>query len=158
MQMYNLTEYSDNYLKTSGSFWRYCRDELNDNIANFESFISKIKITGNTLDVESKKVEIAVPLKNLSNFWRTLEIPLISCGINLILTWSTYCPTSSAIGKTKFAITHTKLYIPIVTLSNHDNAKLLERLKSGFKRTVNWNKYQSKVSTERKKTIFRFHN
>ena len=68
MQMYNLTEYSDNYLKTSGSFWRYCRDELNDIIANFELFISKIKITGNTPDVESKKVEIAGPLKNVRNF------------------------------------------------------------------------------------------
>ena len=74
---------------------------------------------------------------------------LIDCEINLILTWSKNCVISSATGKTKFAITDTKIYVLIVTLSNQDNAKLLEQVTSGFKRTINWNKYQSKTPIER---------
>ena len=90
---------------------------------------------------------MAMPLNYI--FWRTLEMPLINCEINLILTWSEDCVISSATGATKFKITDTKLYVPVVTLSNQDNAKLLQQLKSGFKRTINWNKYQPKVSLER---------
>ena len=66
-----------------------------------------------------------------------------------ILDWSTDCAISSAIGKETFAITDTKLYVPIVTLSTQDYAKLIEQLNSGFKSTINWNKYQSKVATAR---------
>ena len=69
-------------------------------------------------------------------------MPLINCEVNLILTWTRTCIISSAIGKTKFKITETKLYVPVVTLSTQDNAKLLQQFKSGFKRTINWNKYQ----------------
>ena len=72
----------------------------------------------------------------------------INCEINLILTWSENCVVSSATGATKFKITDAKLYVPVVTLSTQDNAKLLQQLKLGFKRTVNWNKYQSKVSMQ----------
>ena len=70
---------------------------------------------------------------------------LVNCEVNLILTWSKDCVISSATGQTKFAITETKLYVPVVTLSTQDNAKLLQQLqlKSGFKRTINWNKYES---------------
>ena len=92
-----------------------------------------------------------MPLKYLSNFWRTLEMPLINCEINLISTWSenwSESVISSATGETKFAITDTKFYVPVVTLSTQDNAKLLQQLKLGFKRTINWNKYQSKVSIQ----------
>ena len=86
MPMYNLIEYSDNYAKTSGSLWQYYRDERNDNLANFESFKSKTKITGKTLADDNKaNVEIIIQLKYLGNFWRTLEIPLINYEINLIL-------------------------------------------------------------------------
>ena len=71
--MYNLVEYSDNYVKTSGSLWQYYRDELNDNLADSQSFKSKIKITGKTPnDGNEKDVEIMVPLKYLSDFWGTL--------------------------------------------------------------------------------------
>ena len=133
MPMYNLIEYSDNYTKSSGSFWQYYKDEPNDNLADSESFKSKIKITGKTPAAGNEKdVEIMVPLKYLSNFWRTLEMPLINCVVNLILTWSS-----------TFEITDTKLYIPVVTLSTQDNSKLLQRLKSGFKRVINWNIYQN---------------
>ena len=88
-----------------------------------------------------------VALKYLINFWRTLEIPLINCEINPILTWSANCVISHAVPNqaTTFAKTDTKLYVPVVALSTQDNAKLLQKLKSGFKRTVNRNKYHSKT-------------
>ena len=75
-------------------------------------------------------------------------MPLINCEINLILTWSDNCVISSATRKTKFKITDTKFYIPVVTLSIQDNTKLLNQLKPSFKRSINWNKYQTKVLTE----------
>ena len=132
--------------KTCGSFWQYYKDEPNNNLADSESFKSKVKITENTpADDYVKNVEIIVPLKYLSNIWRTLEMALINCEVNLILTWSPTCVISSATRETKFKITETKLYVPVVTLSTQDNAKLLQQLKSGFKRTINWNKYESNI-------------
>ena len=104
------------------------------------------KITGVTAVDGTKNAEIKVPLKYLSNFWRSLEMALINCGINLILTWSDKFVLSNDEKATTFAITDTKLYLPVVTLSTQDNAKLLKQLKSGFKRTINWNKYHRKVS------------
>ena len=86
-------------------------------------------------------------MKYLSNFWRSLEIPLINCEVNLILTWSLTFIISSATGETKFKITDTKLYVPFVTLSIQDKTKLLQQLKSGFKRTINWSKYESDPKT-----------
>ena len=143
MPMYNLIEYSDNYAKTSGSLWQYFRDEPDDNnIEDSESFKSKIKITGKTPNNNDEKdVEIMVPLKYLSNFWRTLEMPLINCEVNLILTWSSTCVITESNGAGTFAITDTKLYVPVVTLSTQENTKFLQQLKSGFKRLINWNKY-----------------
>ena len=101
MPMYNLIEYNDNYAKTSGSLWQYCLDILpldNNNAITFfteanlpDSFNFKAKITGQTGDDGTKNVEIMVSLKYLSNFWRTLEMPLINCEVNLILTWSSTC-------------------------------------------------------------------
>ena len=146
MPIYNLIEYSDNYSKTLGSLWQYYKDDPNNNIMQSESFKPKIKITGKTpAEGNTKDVEIIVPLKYLSNFWRTLEMPLINSEVNLILTWSPTCVISSAIGETKFKITGTKLYVPVVTLSTQDNATLLQQLKYGFKRTINWNKYESNI-------------
>ena len=88
MPIYNLIGYSANYAKTTGSLWQYFRDEPNDILRNSESFKSKIKITGKTPANDNEKdVEIMVPLKYLNNFWRTLEMPLINCEVNLILTW-----------------------------------------------------------------------
>ena len=101
MPMYNLVEYSKNYSKTSGSLWDYYRDKpnsgtegnINYSIKGSKSFDYKTSITGklegNT--VENESVEIVVPLKYLSNFWRSLEIPLINCEISLTLTWSENC-------------------------------------------------------------------
>ena len=75
MPVYNLIEYSDNYSKPSGSLWQYYKDDPNNNITDSESFKFKVKITGKTPnDGNTKDVEIIVPLKYLSSFWRTLEM------------------------------------------------------------------------------------
>ena len=70
-----------------------------------------------------------VPLKYLSNFWRTLEMLLINCEVNLILTWPSTCVITNSTGAGKFAITDTKLYVPVITLSTQDNSKLHQQLK-----------------------------
>ena len=146
--MNNLIECSDNYSKISWNLWQYYKDDLNDNTADSASFKSKIKITGKTPnDGNTKDVEIIVPLKYLSNFWRTLEMPLINCEVNLILRWSKDFVITNSESEGKFAITETKLYVPVVTLQTQDNAKLLQQLKSGFKKTINWNKYESNPKT-----------
>ena len=88
-----------------------------------------------------------VSLKYLSNFWRTPERPLINCETELILNWSAYCViiyTNIDEQVPTFTITEANLYVPVVTLSTQDNAKLLPQLKSGFKRTISWNKYMPK--------------
>ena len=131
--MYNLIEYSDNYAKASGSLWQHYRDEPNNNLGDSESFKCKIKITGKTSDNGNEKdVEMMVPLKYLSNFWRTLEIPLINCKVSLTLTWSPNCVISNSTGQGKLKITDTNLYVPVVTSSTKDNEKLVEQLKSGL--------------------------
>ena len=147
MPMYNLIEYSDNYSKTSGSLSQYYRDEsaLNDAgaVANFPgsstSFWFKQKITGSIGNDGTKNVEKMVLLKYWSNFCRTLELPLINCEINPFLTWSANCVISNAAVNqaTKFAITDAKHDVPVAALSTDDNAKLLQQLKPGFKRTIN---------------------
>ena len=147
MPMYILIEYSDNYAKTTGSLWQYFKDEpvANDDIEDSKSFKSEIKITGKTPNDDNEKdVEIMVPLKYLSHFWRTLEMPLINCEVNLILTWSSTCVITESNGAGTFAITDTKLYVPVVTLSTQENTKFFQQLNSGFKRVINWNKYLSK--------------
>ena len=146
MPMYNLIKYSDNYSKISGSLWHYYKDDPNDNLTDAESFKSKVKITGNTSNNENTKDdEIIVPLKYLSNFWRTLQMPLINCEVNLILTWSKDCVITNSTAEGKFAITETKLYVPVVTLSTKDKEKLLQQLKPGFKKPISWNKYESSI-------------
>ena len=165
--MYNLLEYTKNYSNTSGSLWHYYRDELTDetnddngpnkNVINSKSFKYKISITGSIYNVAAtagdydaneegtKKVKIAVPLKHLSNFWKTLDIPLINCEVSLALSWSANCvitnlekrlvtaaqggnpavydysPTNAV-----FKITDCRLYVPVVSLSTENGDKLLE--------------------------------
>ena len=166
MSMYNLLEYSKNYRKATGSLWNYYRDEPSNPLSsNSESFKYKTSITGNTYNIgdgeegyDANKVgknetEVVIPLKHLSNFWKSLNIPLINCEVELILTWSKNCVLAdmtanvSPSGAT-FKITDTKLYVPVVTLSKEDDIKLLEQLKPGFKRTIKWNKYRSQVTIQ----------
>ena len=145
MPMYSLIEYSNNYSKTSGSLWQYCKDipavnndgdivDFNDANAT-DSFNFKTKITGQTADNNNGNiagrvnVEIMVPLKYLSNFWRTLEMPLINCEVELILNWSANCViiyTNVNNQVPTFTITETNLYVPVVTLSTQDNSKLFK--------------------------------
>ena len=157
MPMYNLIEYSDNYAKTTERLWQYCKDiparDANDEITEFtaanltDSFNFKVKITDRTGNDGTKDVEIMVPLKYLSNFCRTLEMPLITCEVNLILTWSSSCvliATNVQNQAAIFEITDAKLYVPVVTLSTQENTNFFQQLKPGFKRVINWNKYLSK--------------
>ena len=143
--------------KKTGSLWQYCKDipaqNNNNEITEFtggnttDSFNFKAKITGQTGNGGTNDVAIIVPLKYLSNFWRTLEMPLINCEVNLILTWSSTCvivSTNIPNQNATFAITDTKLYVPVVTLSTQEYTKFLQQLKSGFKRVINWNKYLSR--------------
>ena len=157
MPMYNLIEYSDNYSKISGSLWQYCKEiPATDNdgaIVNFDSanaidsFNFKNKITGQINNNGIINVEIMVLLKYLINFWRNLEMFLINCEGELISNWSANCVTIYTNVNNQvstFTITETNLHVPVVTLATQDNAKLLPQLKSGFKRTINWNKYLAK--------------
>ena len=88
-----------------------------------------------------------MPLKYLSNFCRALEMPLMSCEIELLLTWSKDCVITNSEGEGKLAITEPKRYVPVVTLSTQDSATLLQQLKSGFKRIINWSKNESDMKT-----------
>ena len=134
--MYNLIGYGNNYSKTSETLLQYYKDEsaLNntDDIIDFlndtdsTSFKFKLKVTGQTRIDGTKDAEIMMPLNYLSNFWRTLEMPLINCKINLLLTWLKNCfIMAGAIDNqvSTFRINDTKLYFSPVTLSTNDNAK-----------------------------------
>ena len=110
-------------------------------------YLNLKKKAGQTGNNGTKNVEIMVVVNYLSNFWRTIEVPLINCEITPYLTYSTTCVVFSkalAAQVTIFAVTNTKLDVPFATLSTQDNAKLLQQLKSVVKRTYNWNNYQSK--------------
>ena len=136
--------------KTSGSFWQYHKDDPNDTKSKFLLIQiqdkSNRKNTGNTKDVQ-----IAMPFKYLSNFWKALDIPLINFEVNITLTCSEKCVITNSIDARTFEITDTKLYVPVVNLSTQYNTKLLEQLKPGLKRKIIWNKYQSNVPTQAKK-------
>ena len=176
--MYNFIECSKNYRKTTGSLWNYYRDETNSaaegninySIKHSKSFNYKTSITGKLEGNKAEKndVEIVVPLKYLSNFWRIVDIQLINCEVSLILTWSQNCvltsrtyreanphadPAVAEINKptnATFKVKGATLYVPVVTLSAQDDNKLLEQLKIGCKRTIRWNKYKSEMSNQNK--------
>ena len=97
-------------------YGQYYKHNPNDDLTDSESFNSKVKKTGNTTtNCNAKNVEIIVPLKYISHFRRTLEMPLINCEVNLILTWSSTCVITNSTAPEKFVITDTKLYVPLVT-------------------------------------------
>ena len=123
MPMHNSIEYSKNYSKISEILYQFYKDEPNDNdIAESESFKSKWNFLGSTNNAGIINSKITVPLKYLSNFWKTLEIPLI----NLILTWSTNCVISEGDRETTFTIIDTKIYVPVFTLLTQGNTRLLQ--------------------------------
>ena len=149
-----------NYLEVYDNWWDDPALNNTSDIIDFPAhnnnnnvlFKRKEKITDQT-DNDGAKVKIMVLLKDLNNIWRTLEMSLINWEINIILTWYGNCFISTGIVANQvpiFAIADTKLYVLVVTLSSQDNAKLLQQLKLSFKRTINWNKYQSKVTIQRR--------
>ena len=185
--MYNLLEYSKNYKKTVGSLYNYYGNELSDDadnnnnfdnikVVNSNAFKYKNKITCNTYDVlntaddyvavkeRTQEIELAIPLKYLGNFWRALNMPLISCETSLELKWNKKCVITSLEERevddgppvvrddsptgASLAINNCKLYIAVVTLSKDDEIKRLTNLKSGFTREIERNKYRSQMSTE----------
>ena len=145
--MYNLIEYSDNYSDTSGSLWQFKRDEIE---GDADLTVDAQHIPNNSPSFKYKSSfirdrnvkKIAVPLKCLSYFWRSLEMPLINCKVELSLKWYENCILSSAGTVAAFGIIDTKLYVPVVTLKTGDNGKLSKPLSEGFKRSVYWNKYR----------------
>ena len=173
-----------NYFRDESSDDNDNDDFGNIKVVNSEAFKYKNKIIGNTDNVDStrvpvaggarernpdyiannfgkKSIELAISLKYLGNFWRALNIPLISCGVSLELKWNKNCVitsiqheinldggnTEASTGAT-LSITDCKLYVPVVTLSEDDEIKLLTNLKSGFKREIIWNKYRSQMTSE----------
>ena len=156
MPSFNLIEYSENYSKTSESLWQYYKDEPNYNLVDSELFKSKVKITGKTpAGGNTKDDKMILLVKYLSSFWRTLELALINGKVSLFLTWSSTCVITNSTSEGRFTITDAKRFVPVVTLSTQDYAKLLQQLKSGFRRTINWNKYQSDPKSICTKQIFK---
>ena len=145
MPMYNLIEYSDNYSDTSGSFWQFKRDDVIDNadVTNDDdspSFKYKAGLIGNTEENERKnRVKTAVLLKYLTNFRRSLEIPLINSKVELTVNWIERCVLTIA-NTAIFKITDAKLYVPVVILSTEDNLKLSTLLSEEFNRSIYWSK------------------
>ena len=167
MPMYNLLEHSDNYQNSTGSLYQFKRGKPPDDNANVgnatTSLVYKSKLIKGTDDNNVNNVKLVVPLKYVSNFFRSLELPLVNCKIDLELTWHKDCVISSADAAAgqvvSFMITDTKLYVPIVTLSTKDNTNLTKQLNEDFKRTIYWNQYVSKPfpgSPHKKTGITRF--
>ena len=137
MTIYNLIEYLDNYQDASATPYQYKRDEPPNNIAddlttnNSSSFKYKASLLGTAVvDGANAKItnaKIVVPLKYLSNFFRSLEMPLINCKVHLDLKWTKNCLLYSVDGNTEFQITDTKLLVPVVTLSKDDNKYCIEQ-------------------------------
>ena len=151
--MYNFIEHSDNHSDTSGSLWHFKRGKVPAGnvkltIDNSQSFKCKAALLGKTADAVNntnssvKDAKIVVPLKYLSNFWRSLEMPLINCKVHLELNWIEDCILSR--NSAKFVITDAKFYVPIVTLSTKDSVNVTKQLSEGFKISVNWNSYETK--------------
>ena len=168
MPMYTLIEYSDNYQDSSATLYQYKRDEPPDDIANnltqnnSTSFDYKIKLLGNpevNNNIARRNVKIFAPLKYLSNFFRSLEMPLINCKIKLNLTWKKECVLSNQRGDVVFIINDRKLYVPVVTLSKEDNKDFIEQQNKGFQRSIYWNEYKAKeINEDAHANVFKYIN
>ena len=158
MLMYNLIEYSDNYQDSSAALYQYKRDEPPEANAINElttdtssSFKYKVELLGNPVlnnNIAKRSVQVVVPLKYLSNFFRSLEMPLINCKIKLNLTWKKGCVLSIDVGDAVFIINDTKMYVPVVALSKEDNKDFIEQQNKGFQRSIYLNEYKIKEINE----------
>ena len=169
MPMYNLIEYSDNYQDSSATLYQYKRDEpsegnaINDLTTNYSnSFKYNIKLLGNPVldgNIAKRSVKVVVPLKYLSNFFRSLAMPLINCKIKLNLIWKKKCILSTDAGDAVFVITDTKMYVPVVTLSKEDNKDFIEQRNKGFQRSIYWNEYKTKeINEDADANVFKYIN
>ena len=158
MPMHNFIEYSDNYQDSSATLYQYKRDKppeasaINDLTTDTSSsFKYKVELLGNPVldsNIAKRSVKVVVPLKYLSNFFRSLEMPLINCKIKLNLTWKKECVLSTDAGNAVFIINDTKMYVPVVTLSKEDNKDVIEQQNKGFQRSIYWNEYKTKEINE----------
>ena len=158
MPMYNLIEYSDNYQDSSATLYQYKRDEPpKANAINVlttdtsSSFKFKVELLGNPVldgNITKRSVKVVVPLKYLSNFFRSLEMLLINCKIKLNLTWKKEFVLSNQDGAAAFIINDTKMYVAVVTLSKEDNKDFIEQQNKGFQRSIYWNEYKTKEINE----------
>ena len=158
MPMYNLIEYSDNYQDSLTTLYQYKQDEPPEDNAiddltvdNSNSFKYKVSLLGNPVvadNIAKRSVKVVVPLKYLSNFFRSLEMPLINCKIKLNLTWKKERVLSTDAGNAVFIINDTKMYVPVVTLSKEDNKDFIEQQNKGFQRSIYWNEYKTKEINE----------
>ena len=173
MPMYNLIEYSDNYQDSSATLYQYKRDEppeadaVADLTANNSDFLKyKIKLLGNVTEVAGDaagvrrlNVKVVVPLKYLSNFFRSLEMPSINCKIKLNLTWKKECVLSTGASEVIFIINDTKLYVPVATLSKEDNKDFIEQQNKGFQRSIYWNEHKTKeINEDADDNVFKYIN
>ena len=169
MPMYNLIEYSDNYQDSSATLYQYKRDEPPEDDAladltadNSSSFNYKVSLLGKPVldgNITKRSVKVVVPLKYLSNFFRSLEMPLINCKIKLNLTWKKECVLSNQAGAAVFIINDTKMYVPVVTLSKEDNKDFIEQQNKGFQRSIYWNEYNTKeINKNADANVFKYIN
>ena len=171
MELYNMLEYSDNYVDTTGSLYKYKRPEPRDNNGNvgnlgtdlssfkYQSGLVQKQLTApNSENVPAntdpnfanvpricKDIKIVVPLKHISNFFRNLELPLINTKLYMELNWTKFSVLCNQNQNSIFQITKGELYIPVLTFITEDNNKLSRLLSEGFERTVVWNEYKSKI-------------
>ena len=169
MPMYNLKEYSDNYQDSSATLYQYKRDEPPEDDAvadltadNSSSLKYKIILLGNpvvTNNITRINVKVVLPLKYLSNFFRSLEMPLINCKIKLNLIWKKECVLSTDDANVVFIINDTKLHAPVVTLSKEDNEDFIEQRDKGFQRSIYWNEYKTKeINENAEANVFKYIN
>ena len=169
MPMYNLIEYSDNYQDSSATVYQYKRDEPPeaDAVADLttntsSSFKYKVNLLGKPVldgNISKRSVKVVVPLKCLSNCFRSLEMPLINCKIKLNLTWMKKCVLSTDAGDAVFIINDTKMYVPVITLSKEGNKDFIEQQNKGFQQFIYWNKYKTKeINEDADANVFKYIN
>ena len=157
MPMYNLIEYSDNYPDSSATLYEPQEDDaVADLTADNSSLLGNPVVANNIARIN---IKVVVPLKYLSNFFRSLEMPLINCKINLNLTWKKECVLSTDDGNAVFIINDTKMYVPVVTLSNEDNKDFIEQQNKGFQRSIYWSEYKTKeINEDSDANVFKYIN
>ena len=166
-------KYSDNYQDSSATLYQYKQDEPPEDDAvvdltadNSDSLKYKIKLLCNVPEVavdaagvRKLNVKVVVPLKYLSNFFRSLEMPLINCKIKLTLTWKKECVLSTGVGEAVLIIIDPKLYVPVVTLSKEHNKDFIEQQNKGFQRSIYWSEYKTKeINEDADANVFKYIN